>query len=340
MKKIRRILILIFFTSSLLMLVAIRSQNAAKKINGTVCNFVRELLNRLTAPFSVSVFELVVFFSPLLIFLAVRYVLKGEFNAKVRFLKVLSLFSLIPTLFFLTIGISAHTCPIVRVGTSSPTYEELVICSEKLIEEVNVQPDIKADVLSIKELRSELEKSYFEIARELGIDIKKLPEPKVLSASWLANRLGILGHYSFLTGEININPDIPTYMIPFSLAHEYAHYIGIANEAEANFLAFLACTKSNEPYIKYSGTLSTLEYFLSDVHKNSGEEYARLYSLLSDAAKSCLKESYEYTEKYSGSYIYQAAEGINSSYIGAHDKNGSFSYSAVCRYVTQYLLYS
>ena len=321
------------------MLIAIRSQNAAEKINSTFCSFVRGLLSRLTAPFSVSVFELIVFFSPLLVFFAVRYVLKGNFKAKSGFFNILSFFSLIPTLFFLTIGISACTRPIL-MADASPSYEELVTCSEKLIEEVNLQSDMNAGGLSIKEMHSELEKSCFEVSRELEITIKKLPEPKVLSAPWLSNRLGILGHYSFLTGEVNINTDIPDYMIPFSLAHEYAHYLGIANEAEANFFAFLVCTKSSEPYIKYSGALSTLEYFLSDVYKNGGEEYARLYHSLSDTALSCLKESYEYTKKYSSGYVYKAAEGINSSYIGAFDKGGSFSYSAVCRYVTQYLLYS
>ncbi len=340
MKKIRRILLLIFFTSSLLMLIAKGSQHAAEKINNSVCAFSRVLLAKLSASVPVSVFELIVFFSPLLIFLCVRYVLRGDLSVRTRFFKLLSCLSLIPSLFFLTVGIPSQIGSISRTNGSSPSYEELVLCAEKLIEEVNLQNGIKDSDLSVSRLRTELEISYFEIEPAFKLDAKKLPMPKVLSASWLANRLGILGHYSFLTGEVNLNADIPTYMIPFSLAHEYAHYLGVSNEAEANFLAFVVCMKSEESYIKYSGALSILEYFLSDVYKFDREDYTRLYFLLSDVAKLDLRESYKYTLKYSSSYVYRAADGINSAYNGIFDKDGSFSYSAVSRYVTQYLLYS
>jgi hypothetical protein len=322
------------------MIVAIRSQHFADRINGTVCSFVREFLANLTAPFAVSLFELIVLLSPLMIFFIVRYVLKGDLKAKNRFFKSLSYLSLIPTLFFLTVGIAAQTSPVANAGDSIPSYDELVLCSKKLISEVNLQSDKNNRAFSCKELSEALENSYSKLSKELAIEMKRFPKPKMLSASWLVNRLGILGHYSFLTGEVNIDPDIPSYMIPFTLAHEYAHFLGISNEAEANFLAFLACIKSDEPYIRYSGNLSVLEYFLTDVYKNDAQGYARLYYELSEVAVKDLRASYEYTLTYSGGYIYQAADEINSSYTEVFDKNGKFSYSAVSRYVTQYLLYS
>jgi hypothetical protein len=86
--------------------------------------------------------------------------------------------------------------------------------------------------------------------------------------------------------------------------------------------------------------LSVLEYFLTDVYKNDAQGYARLYYELSEVALKDLRASYEYTLTFSGGYIYQAADEINSSYTEVFDKNGKFSYSAVSRYVTQYLLYS
>lgn len=340
LKKIRRFLLVIFVLSSLLMIASARSQLAAEKINGTVCVFVRELLGKVTSLFSVSLFEIFVYLSPLMIFFTLRYLFLGNFDVGKRFFVILSCFSVIPSLFFLTVAIPSQRAPVVELGDFSPSYEELVVCSEKLIESVNVLSESDDCELTPSELRSQLECSWIQVASFFGISVSDLPMPKLLIAPQIASRLGILGHYSFVTGEVNINPDIPPHEMPFSLAHEYAHYLGIAGEAEASFLAFLVCTASDFEYIKYSGALSVLEYFISDIYKNDREEYQRLYDTLSEKAALDLRASYEYTAKYSDGYMYRVADGINSTYIKALDKKGNLSYSAVSRYVTQYLLYS
>ena len=339
-KSARRFLILIFFFSLFSMLLAIRSQNAAEIISRSVCVFVREAVGSLSSLFPVSVFELIILSSPITVFLAIRYVVKGDKSIRTRFFRLISCFSVIPTLFFLTVGIPAQRYPIARVGESYPSSEELIVCAEKLIDKVNLQAASADFDISLENLRAELQASYSEISSRFNLCVKQLPRAKILLLPELASRLGILGHYSFVTGEININTDAPRYTLPFTMAHEYAHYLGASSEAEAGFLAFVACMSSEAAYIKYSGALSTLEYFLSDVYSCDRKEYERLYSSLSELGRANLRESYEYLSKYSETRIYKFADGINSSYIDAFDKNGSYSYSAICRYVTQYLLYS
>ena len=37
------------------------------------------------------------------------------------------------------------------------------------------------------------------------------------------------------------------------MMHEQTHLRGFMNEAEANFVAYLACENSSDPYFEYSG---------------------------------------------------------------------------------------
>ena len=335
-----RIFLSIFLLSSLLMLIATRSRVAAGVISGTVSSRVRVALAEISSLFPLSLFEVIAVTSPVWIILAVWLVVAKGKNTKSQFLKFISAITIAPSLFFLTVGIPSQANPIISVGNSAPKSDELTRTAEILIGEVCTLSPEGDKSLSIAKLRDALNTAYGEISDEFGLVANRLPRAKSLLLPKLANRLGILGHYSFLTGEVNINTDIPSYMLPFTLAHEYAHYLGVTGEAEASLLAYAACSASESAYIRYSGALSALEYIFTDLYSCNGEEYARLYKTLPEAAVADLKESYEYTLKYSAGLVYRAADEINSSYISALDKNGSFSYSAFSRYVTHYLLYS
>ena len=77
------------------------------------------------------------------------------------------------------------------------------------------------------------------------------PKPAYLSG--FLTRLGIAGFYFPFTGEPHYNADAPDFQLPFSAAHEMAHQRGVARESEANFVAYLVCVNSRDPFIRYSG---------------------------------------------------------------------------------------
>ena len=56
---------------------------------------------------------------------------------------------------------------------------------------------------------------------------------------------GISGVYGFFTGEANINTSFSDYSMPFTIAHEYSHQMGIGSEKEAEFAALLICMESD-----------------------------------------------------------------------------------------------
>ena len=77
--------------------------------------------------------------------------------------------------------------------------------------------------------------------------------PKPAYFSGFLTRLGIAGFYFPFTGEPHYNADAPDFQLPFSAAHEMAHQRGVARESEANFVAYLVCVNSRDPFVRYSG---------------------------------------------------------------------------------------
>jgi hypothetical protein len=94
----------------------------------------------------------------------------------------------------------------------------------------------------------------------------ELAPPKPVYASEVLTRLGISGVYFPFTAEPNYNADVPDFQLPFSIAHEMAHQRGVARESEANFVAYVVCVSSRDPFVRYSGYRNGLGV-LSELYK-------------------------------------------------------------------------
>src|ERR1051326_7677048 len=98
--------------------------------------------------------------------------------------------------------------------------------------------------------------------------------PKPVYSSQLMSQFGISGIYIPFTGEPNINAQLPDCELPFTIAHEKAHQRGYALEDEANFIAFLVCIKSADPFCRYSGYLMAASHLLSSFYRLAPQRYA------------------------------------------------------------------
>ena len=56
-----------------------------------------------------------------------------------------------------------------------------------------------------------------------------------------------------LTGEVAVNPMTPDVALPFTMCKGMANRLSIANDGDAEFAAFLACTASSSRVLQYSG---------------------------------------------------------------------------------------
>ena len=73
------------------------------------------------------------------------------------------------------------------------------------------------------------------------------------------------GVYWPFTGEGHIESALHILQKPFTLAHEMSHGYGFGDEGTCNFLGYLACLRSKNAAIRYSGYLGYWRYVFSEV---------------------------------------------------------------------------
>ncbi|MBO7355314.1 MAG: DUF3810 family protein, partial [Lachnospiraceae bacterium] len=77
-----------------------------------------------------------------------------------------------------------------------------------------------------------------------------------------------IGGYTYpYTLEMTYNRYIDRFYFPTLYAHESSHHMGYYKEHEANFLAYLGCTASDDPVLRYSGYYNILYYIDDDYYE-------------------------------------------------------------------------
>ena len=77
--------------------------------------------------------------------------------------------------------------------------------------------------------------------------------PKAVALSVGMSAIGITGIYFPFYAEANLNTNIPSYELGVTMAHELAHAHGVAQEGEANVVAYVLCLRSGDDYLRYGG---------------------------------------------------------------------------------------
>ncbi|WPR74378.1 DUF3810 domain-containing protein [Algoriphagus sp. NG3] len=142
-------------------------------------------------------------------------------------------------------------------------YRNAVTRDTAAIEEIMPYPDLE------KLVRSNIADNL----NMLGLNFTGRPRTKQFPPSGFMRKMGILGIYFPFTGESYIDPSLHALEKPFTVAHEMAHSYGVTDEGEANFIAWVICTNSDDPLLRYSGQLRLLNYQLSDYYRMAPDEY-------------------------------------------------------------------
>lgn len=104
------------------------------------------------------------------------------------------------------------------------------------------------------------------------------PEFKHISLYPFIENINLGGIVSPLTGEVLRGTQmIKSVSYPTLIAHEMCHHKGYYREDEAEFLSYIICSESEDPFLRYSGLYMAL-YLADDmIIKEGGEEaYRRL----------------------------------------------------------------
>jgi hypothetical protein len=118
------------------------------------------------------------------------------------------------------------------------------------------------------------------------------PQPSIkpcLFASYIT-KSGIEGYYNPLSGEANVNMDLPPFILPFTICHEIAHQTGIAKEDEANLLGYITAIKSDDINFQYAGYYCMFRSILWEIRIKSPKDYQIIYDEISPGVLADVKK--------------------------------------------------
>lgn len=185
-------------------------------------------------------------------------------------------------------------------------------------------------------------KNAVRAMQELGEDYRELkgyyPQPKTLIVPAFLSVQSLTGIYSPFTVEANYNSDMTAYNIPFTMCHELSHLKGFMQEQEANFIAWLACSRAATPEFRYSAALSGWLYASNQLWKYDPSSYEELYGMLPENARRDLAANDAFWAKYEGK-IAEVSNQINDAYLKSNgQEQGVKSYDKMVDMLVVYVL--
>ena len=194
---------------------------------------------------------------------------------------------------------------------------------------------------TFEEMNEKLNAAYRATAEKYSFVMGYSSTIKPVMASTFLSKAGLLGVYSYYTGETNVNTDYMDYTLVFTCAHELSHQRGISREDDANFMAFLVCLESDDPYINYAGYLNMLEYMLNPLYESLKAEgksgsYSSILRKLDGRVLTEIGVSSKKTEENQG-VISSVTNKVNDTYIKTQGvSSGSKSYGLVVELTAAY----
>ncbi len=108
----------------------------------------------------------------------------------------------------------------------------------------------------------------------LGYPITGRVQARILRPAGVLLRISTSGFYFPWTGESHVDSGLHPIQLPSVLAHELVHGYGITDEGTCNFIAYLACSSSKDPFIRYAGQFGYWRYLRGSLNRFDQEAFA------------------------------------------------------------------
>ena len=323
------------------------SYQFADLVNGSVSQAFRQLMASIGEIFPFSFFELLMYCVPLIIaFVIYRAVVAfDDKQTRIRFIiNLIAAILLIYSGHLLALGIAHNTTPISQkmgLAEIEVTKENLTETLNDIVVEINtLAPNVERDQAGVfthgysyTDFSRQICSSYDSFATRYGLPKGYKSSAKGVRSGWAMCYLGISGIYTYVTGEANVNTAYPDYVTLFTAAHEMSHQRGILRENEANFVAYILLSESDDDAFRYSAALNMYSYFASALYKTDKDAYTEIVKKLSPLAKADIIAANEVSEKYDDTIIEDISEWINDLYLQSSGSEGIISYSRVVELV-------
>ena len=138
----------------------------------------------------------------------------------------------------------------------------------------SISPDSIVDDALKNRVRDAVLKEYNKIGYREGINrpFNQHPHAKTMVFTPLSSMSGVTGSMGPFFCEFTLNGDILAHDYPATYAHEFAHFLGVANEGEANFYSYIVCTASADKQVRFSGYYHIFFHVLNNVFEILGEK--------------------------------------------------------------------
>lgn len=326
-------------------IAAINIENFADFWSDNVSFVLRSFLAYLTALIPFSLAEYIILASPVIVAIvlvvAIRKSERGN-RYQIRCIAgILSVLCLLYAVFVFNFGVSYRTTALdERLGldredvSADDLYSTISVVIDNLNEladeiiyvegKGSVRPYSHEDAVKLCiESYSALSENYSFI-KNLNVPVKQIMLSDYMTYTHIS------GVYTFFTGEANLNTNYPYFVNVYTTAHEMAHQRGIARENEANFIAYLVCITSDDPYMRYSGYLNMYEYLISPLYQASPKYYTMASRALDYRVRYDLSCYSDFFDKYRDNTAADVSDAVNNTYLQIQgSEEGSKSYGMV-----------
>lgn len=144
-------------------------------------------------------------------------------------------------------------------------------------------------------------------------------------------RMAVEGYYNPFTGEGQVNAELPAYVMPFLASHEMAHQAGLAAEEDANLMAYVMSTATQDSSFRYSAYLAIWQYANNRLYRFDSVIANKLESKLNTSTLAHLDTLDKINNQYHKQMAHYSGE-IYDSYLKINDqKDGIRSYANVAK---------
>ncbi len=342
--------ILLFLISLMIRFFAYRSRTFSDFFNMRIAAFFRFLTAKAFGFLPFSVAEALILLIPLWLFLLIFFGVRAIRSRKhfFRYVRVTLSFPLwIYILFIFTYAVGYQGTPLaerIALPEVAVNKDNLYATAEWAAgEAAALAPLFETDETgatampySWREMNEKLNEAYASLSDTLPFLQSHNTTLKPILLSDPMTYTGIVGVYTFFTGESNVNTTFCDYSTVFTAAHEMAHQRGIAPENEANFIAFLACTESEDPYLRYAGYMNLLDYLSNAIYRTDKETYRLFAALYTPEMRKDILAYQAIYDAHKNETVSGAANSVNNSFLQSQGTPGTISYSLVVTLAVQY----
>ena len=340
--------------SAVLYVIFLFSERFADFFNRYISSVIRAVLAHATSWIPFSLAEFILILSPIILFAVIRYGLKryaGCWRDVFIYCGALvSVLALVLSIFVMGFAPAYRGTTLDKklgIERREVSSEELYATAEILTEKIREEygsvyysdaTDFSVMPYDFGEMNDKLLAAYDKICDKYSFVQNLHSRVKPVMLSEPMSYTHITGVYSFFTGEANININFPDYTIPFTAAHELAHQRGIAREDEANFMAFLVCIESDDPYIRYSGYLQLYEYVASSLAAADSAAYIENWNSLPLPVQKEIVAFGNFFKKYQNSKVSEVTDKVNDKFLTSQGTAGTKSYGMVVDLAVAYYI--